>query len=80
MARRVSRLLYYGRLVHTETSHTLQRKNRTQKADTAKAAGDGKPKSFVLHAGEVGSSVKALSRDLRQVMEPNTAARLRVCP
>lgn len=32
----------------------------------------------MLHAGEVGSSVKALSRDLRQVMEPNTAARLRV--
>lgn len=38
------------------------------------------PKSMVIRigAGEVGSSVSQLVKDVRQVMEPNTASRLKV--
>lgn len=35
------------------------------------------PKSFVIRAGRIGKSAGALVRDVRQVMEPNTASRLR---
>ncbi|KAL1923808.1 uncharacterized protein VTP21DRAFT_8788 [Calcarisporiella thermophila] len=35
------------------------------------------PKSFVIRSGAVGRSVAALSRDVRRVLEPNTAAKLR---
>ncbi|KAK8199883.1 brix domain-containing protein c [Phyllosticta capitalensis] len=40
---------------------------------------DGNPKSMVIRvgAGEVGPSVSQLVRDMRLVMEPNTAARLK---
>lgn len=34
------------------------------------------PKSFVIRGGRVGKSVSTLVRDVRRVMEPNTAARL----
>lgn len=39
------------------------------------------PKSMVIRmgAGEVGSSVSQLAKDVRQMMEPDTAARLKVC-
>lgn len=36
------------------------------------------PKSFVMRSGIVGSSVTALVRDVRRVLEPNTASHLRV--
>ena len=38
------------------------------------------PKSMVIRigAGEVGSSVSQLVKDIRSMMEPDTAARLRV--
>lgn len=41
---------------------------------------DGSPKSMVIRvgAGEVGSSVSQLVKDMRLVMEPGTAARLKV--
>ncbi|CEP15258.1 hypothetical protein [Parasitella parasitica] len=35
------------------------------------------PKSFVMRSGIVGSSVTALVRDVRRVLEPNTASHLR---
>ncbi|CAG8459858.1 2059_t:CDS:2 [Ambispora leptoticha] len=35
------------------------------------------PKSFVLRSGKVGKTVTALVQDMRKVMEPNTAVRLR---
>lgn len=35
------------------------------------------PKSFVLKSGSLGSSLKVLVSDLRSVMEPNTASKLR---
>ena len=35
------------------------------------------PKAFVVKAGKVGRAVGALVRDVRKVMEPNTATRLR---
>lgn len=42
---------------------------------------DGQPKSMVIRmgAGEVGASVSQLVKDVRLVMEPNTASRLKVC-
>jgi hypothetical protein len=57
-----------------------RRKNRTHlKGDVAKdvnvASG---PKSFIIKHGPVGSSVSQLVRDMRKVMEPNTASRLKV--
>jgi len=35
------------------------------------------PKSFVIRGGKVGRSVSTLVQDVRRVMEPNTASRLR---
>jgi len=37
------------------------------------------PKSFVIKTGIVGRGVAQLVRDIRKVMEPNTASNLRVC-
>lgn len=39
---------------------------------------NGVPKSFVIKHGPVGHSLAQLVHDLRKVMEPNTASRLRV--
>jgi ribosome biogenesis protein SSF1/2 len=57
-----------------------RRKTRTHniRGDVA-AAKAGVPKSFVVKAGEVGGSVQNLVRDVRKVLEPNTASRLKVC-
>jgi ribosome biogenesis protein SSF1/2 len=42
---------------------------------------DRAPKSMVIRigAGEVGPSISQLVKDVRSVMEPGTAARLKVC-
>ncbi|SCV67113.1 BQ2448_5759 [Microbotryum intermedium] len=59
-----------------------RRKTRTHvKPGTSAAGSDGYgpkiPKSFVVKSGIVGNSVAALTHDLRKVLEPNTASRLR---
>ena len=36
------------------------------------------PHSFVMHRGEVGKSVLKLEVDIRRVMEPYTATKLKV--
>ncbi|KAI0818719.1 Brix domain-containing protein [Irpex lacteus] len=57
-----------------------KRKNRTHlKGGAASAPGtqEGVPKSFVIKHGQVGTSLTQLVRDVRKVMEPNTASRLR---
>lgn len=58
-----------------------KRKNRTHlkgaPVETAEGAA-GVPKSFVIKHGQVGASIAQLVRDIRKVMEPNTASRLRV--
>ncbi|KAI0340489.1 Brix-domain-containing protein [Trametopsis cervina] len=57
-----------------------KRKNRTHlKGGTASAPGteEGVPKSFVIKHGQVGTSLTQLVRDVRKVMEPNTASRLK---
>lgn len=48
--------------------------------NTGKAI-EREPKSMVIRmgAGEVGPSVTQLSKDMRQVMEPGTASKLKVC-
>jgi ribosome biogenesis protein SSF1/2 len=60
-----------------------RRKNRTHlkgpaTPSAANAVKDGIPKSFIIKHGQVGSSLTQLVRDMRKVMEPNTASRLKV--
>ncbi|KIK24980.1 hypothetical protein PISMIDRAFT_97708 [Pisolithus microcarpus 441] len=56
-----------------------RRKHRTHQkgANAAALSEDGIPKSFVVKHGQVGTSLAQLVRDLRKVMEPNTASRLK---
>ena len=73
-------------LVHQPTPSFAmgrRRKNRTHlKGGVASNPGsaEGVPKSFVIKHGQVGHSLTQLVRDVRKVMEPNTASRLRVSP
>ncbi|KAJ3360000.1 hypothetical protein GGF32_008798 [Allomyces javanicus] len=53
-----------------------RRKNRTHVA-TADDATTPPPRSFVVKSGDVGKLVAHLVRDVRRVMHPNTAAKLR---
>ena len=56
-----------------------RRKTRTHvKQHTNGQESDGNPKSFIIKHGQVGSSLAQLVRDLRKLMEPNTASRLKV--
>jgi hypothetical protein len=62
-----------------------RRKNRTHlkgpaTPSTSNTTNDGSPKSFIIKHGQVGSSLTQLVRDMRKVMEPNTASRLKVSP
>lgn len=54
--------------------------NGANPAPTGKAM-DQSPKSMVIRigAGEVGPSISQLVKDVRTVLEPGTAARLKVC-
>ncbi|KAH7889924.1 Brix domain-containing protein [Phlebopus sp. FC_14] len=56
-----------------------RRKNRThlKGAGASESTGENVPKSFIIKHGQVGSSLTQLVRDLRKVMEPNTATRLK---
>ena len=36
------------------------------------------PHSFVMHRGDVGKSVLQLEKDIRHIMEPYTASKLKV--
>lgn len=58
-----------------------RRKNRTHVKAPEQGGegtvGDGNPRSFIIKHGQVGSSLAQLVRDLRKVMEPNTASRLK---
>jgi len=56
------------------------RKNRS-KAEENRADDESRaPHSFVLHRGKTGKSVQELTTDFRKVMEPFTAANLKVRP
>lgn len=57
-----------------------KRKHRThlKGANGTGQAKEGVPKTFIIKHGPVGTSLTQLVRDLRKVMEPNTAARLKV--
>lgn len=56
-----------------------RRKNRTHlKGAQLTVGSDDAPKSFIIKHGQVGASLGQLVRDMRKVMEPNTAARLKV--
>ncbi|KAG9288195.1 hypothetical protein G9A89_020501 [Geosiphon pyriformis] len=56
-----------------------QRKKRTHVRvdETANPTAPKLSKCFVIRSGPVGTAVTALVRDMRKVMEPNTASRLR---
>lgn len=53
-----------------------KRKNRTH-VQPSEEEMNKIPKSFVMRSGIVGTSVTALVRDVRRVLEPNTASHLR---
>lgn len=53
-----------------------KRKNRTHVVPSEEEM-NKIPKSFVMRSGIVGTSVTALVRDVRRVLEPNTASHLR---
>jgi ribosome biogenesis protein SSF1/2 len=57
-----------------------RRKNRTHLKGTQSSTTSSAnvPKSFVIKHGHVGTSLTQLTRDIRKVMEPNTASRLKV--
>lgn len=57
-----------------------KRKNRThlKGPNNTPSEDDGAPKSFIIKHGQVGPSLTQLVRDVRKVMEPNTASRLKV--
>ena len=59
---------------------SLRRKQSVHDKQAAKQAKPGAPKSMVIRIGasEVGSSVTQLVQDMRHVMEPDTALRLKV--
>ncbi|KIM49292.1 hypothetical protein M413DRAFT_21541 [Hebeloma cylindrosporum] len=56
-----------------------KRKNRTHLKNVEKneETSAGVPKSIIIKHGQVGSSLAQLVRDMRKVMEPNTASRLK---
>jgi ribosome biogenesis protein SSF1/2 len=61
-----------------------RRKNRTHLKGGTASSGAATvdptvPKSFVIRHGQVGSSLTQLVRDMRRLMEPHTASRLKVC-
>ncbi|EJD05737.1 Brix-domain-containing protein [Fomitiporia mediterranea MF3/22] len=53
-----------------------RRKNRTHVKAPVEAIDKG-PSSFIIKHGQVGASLSQLVRDLRKLMEPNTASRLK---
>ena len=57
-----------------------RRKQSAHDKAASKKPKDGNPKSMVIRigAGEVGASVSQLVTDVRQVMQPDTAVRLKV--
>lgn len=60
--------------------HGARRKKQSAMDKKAAAPKDTNPKSMVIRigAGEVGTSVSQLVADMRHVMEPDTAVRLKV--
>jgi ribosome biogenesis protein SSF1/2 len=60
--------------------NTARRKQSAGDKQKVKAATGQNPKSMVIRigAGEVGASVSQLVKDVRHVMEPDTAVRLKV--
>ncbi|KAG6817082.1 hypothetical protein H0H87_012850 [Tephrocybe sp. NHM501043] len=54
-----------------------KRKNRTHLKGDIPTPVVGVPKSFIIKHGQVGASLTQLVRDVRKVMEPNTASRLK---
>lgn len=57
-----------------------QRRKQVKPATVGESAPAGTskvPKTFVVKSGTVGNSVAALTKDVRRVLEPNTASRLR---
>ncbi len=70
-----------ARTSSSSSSMARRRKNRThlKGPQSSTSSLDNVPKSFVIKHGQVGTSLTQLTRDIRKVMEPNTATRLKVC-
>ena len=57
---------------------SLQKKKRTHAGHEAEAGLPHVPKTMVMERGRVGATLNQLVKDLRQVMEPYTASKLKV--
>lgn len=64
------------------SGRSSQRKKQSAADKQMAKKNDGTPKSMVIRIGaqEVGGAVSQLVQDVRHVMEPDTAVRLKVCP
>lgn len=63
---------------HSAMAKRKKNKTHLKGAKARETHSDGLPKSFIIKHGQVGSSITQLVRDMRKVMEPNTASRLKV--
>lgn len=65
---------------HTKKRTHVGARNGPAKGSVPNASSSKAPKSMVIRigAGEVGPSVSQLVRDVRSMMEPGTASRLKV--
>lgn len=63
------------------SGRSSQRKKQSAADKQMTKKNDGAPKSMVIRIGaqEVGGAVSQLVQDVRHVMEPDTAVRLKVC-
>jgi ribosome biogenesis protein SSF1/2 len=63
------------------SGRSSQRKKQSAADKQVAKKPDGQPKSMVIRIGaqDVGSAVSQLVQDVRHVMEPDTAVRLKVC-
>ena len=59
-------------------SYLVSQKKRKTHQDVTEEEVNKVPHSFVMHRGDVGKSVLKLEMDIRRVMEPYTASKLKV--
>lgn len=64
--------------VHNPLVYDAQKKKHSQPTAPPTSDGAPPPKTFVMERGKVGSALNQLIINLRQIMEPNTATRLKV--
>lgn len=72
----------YQRVLHQDEQSMVARRKHGDgfRGEVESADDTNSPRSFVVKQGHVGASLSQLVHDMRKVMEPNTATRLKVSP